>query len=99
MLRSLDGKLSLETGLGLLSFVEDGKTEAQKLFHEISRKEALEEVLSEVRSRESYIAEYGEGNGEIEKILNEKSKFIGSDIGEFETLNTSAPVEEREEEE
>ena len=59
----------------------------------------MKEVLSDVRSRESFIAEYGEGNGEFAKILNEKSKLEGSSIGEFETLNTSEPVEEDEEDE
>ena len=89
MLRSLDGKLSLETGLSLLSFVEDGKLEAQRLFHETSRKDALKEVINDVRSRESFIAEYGEGNGEFAKILNEKSKLEGATVSEFATLNTS----------
>ena len=98
MLRSLDGKLSLETGLSLLSFVEDGKLEAQRLFHETSRKDALKEVMNDVRSRESFIAEYGEGNGEFTKILNEKSKLEGATVSEFATLNTEEDDEEEEQE-
>ena len=94
MLRSLDGKLSLETGLSLLSFVEDGKLEAQRLFHETSRKDALNEVINDVRSRESFIAEYGEGNGEFAKILNEKSKLEGATVSEFATLNTEEDDDE-----
>lgn len=89
MLRTLDGKLSLETGLGLLSFVEDGRAEVARLQHEGNRKTAIAEVQADLRSHQSYIEEFSQApNGEFEKILEEKSKLEGSSIGEFETVNT-----------
>ena len=85
LIQKLNGKLSASTGLSLLSFVEDGKAEYEKAQQEQSRENALNEVVSNVRSVRNYIDKFTEEDPETEfnAIVEEKSLLAGSDIGEF----------------
>ena len=96
LIGKLNGKVSAGTLLSLLSFVEDGQVEFEKAQKEKSKVDALNEVLSNVRSRKSYIEEYSEyePEAEITQIIKEKSELEGTQMGEFATINTAEKVDE-----